>query len=34
MLERLDAVLREWPVAGVLLLTLVVLLAGLMQIGH
>ena len=34
VLERLDAVLREWPVAGVLLLTLAVLLAGLMQIGH
>ena len=34
MMERLDAVLRQWPVAGVLLLTLAVLLAGLMQIGH
>ncbi|MGC1408824.1 MAG: proton-conducting transporter membrane subunit [Acetobacteraceae bacterium] len=34
VLERLDAVLRQWPVAGVLLLTLAVLLAGLMQIGR
>jgi formate hydrogenlyase subunit 3/multisubunit Na+/H+ antiporter MnhD subunit len=34
VLERLDAVLRQWSVAGVLLLTLAVLLAGLMQIGH
>ena len=34
MMERLDGVLRQWPVAGVSLLTLAVLLAGLMQTGH
>ena len=33
-LERLDGVLRQWPVAGVSLLALAVVLAALMLTGH
>ncbi len=33
-LERLDDVLRQWPVAGVSLLAVAVVLAALMLTGH
>jgi hypothetical protein len=33
-LERLDRVLRQWPVAGLLLLALVLALVATMLIGH